>query len=662
MPLAVAAMAMVALAGASASAASMSASLTAPTVNGEDIANYGTAPYSDKWWTGSATAYGSPGKTVGQTFTTGSEVVRLNCLAYQITSTQKAEPTKTYIIRVGTVYGSTFTEIYSETATQSFTWNSSEYMTWTLDSPVLLAPNTEYGIDIGMTSSTSDWPTGIPYVQYAADEYTGGTRFRSGSVGNGIGNDTMDDMSGDRIFHLDLDLASAADPGYHFPAHGATVAGGDVELTWTNLPANVGSDVWVDVWFGTDPVTDFTKIIDAEPNTTSVTVSAASDGRYYWQVNSYLDGSPSGEPVDGMLFTFYVDDTSENELISALTALRNHILDDPGLSSEEIAAHKATIDTHKSLLASRYDVMAAGFELVETYDTEIGPLFVSGSPVQSFSRSSTSESDINWVVYNVMQYIMDNTYTSANISSYEALLDGFKFGTSDFFPGHADPPADPEATYTVSIDASYPETWGHNTMYTLSAARRPTGAYLSPGTIATITVPSSMVANGYSVRVCGHSWDFSNKPTIKRLDRSSLTYNIDSTQVKVASPLGGGIYIQVPHLADAGVVSIQIKNTIRSPFFSAKSFHSTTLWEWQNTERHHPGPWADFQSEKYMMNLPTDWIYNFDDPVTLMADWDKAMDAMNDGLPCRSGQRNDVSPDRSLFPSWCVRTGLSFCQ
>lgn len=98
-------------------AATMSASLTAPTVDGGDIANYGSVTGTDKWWCDTATS----GYPKGQTFTTGSEVVWLNSLTYQITSTQKAEPTKTYVIRVGTVYGSTFTEIYSETTTQTFT-------------------------------------------------------------------------------------------------------------------------------------------------------------------------------------------------------------------------------------------------------------------------------------------------------------------------------------------------------------------------------------------------------------------------------------------------------------------------------------------------------------------------------------------------------------
>ena len=146
------AMAIIALTGALAGAATMSASLTAPTVDGEDVANYIDTGSLDKWFCISGEA---ASKVMGQTFTTGDAGVNLNAITYQVADTQKAEPTKTYTIRVGTVSGTTFTEIYSETATQTFTWNASEYMTWTLDTPVLLEANTEYAMDVGMNSSTS---------------------------------------------------------------------------------------------------------------------------------------------------------------------------------------------------------------------------------------------------------------------------------------------------------------------------------------------------------------------------------------------------------------------------------------------------------------------------------------------------------------------------
>ena len=93
-----------------------------------------------------------------------------------------------------------------------------------------------------------------------------------------------------------------------FPAFGITVPAGDVELSWTNLPANVGTDVYVDVWFGTDPES-LTQVIDAGLNTASVTVSAPVADTYYWQANSYLNGAPTGDPIQGTVFTFNVSDT-----------------------------------------------------------------------------------------------------------------------------------------------------------------------------------------------------------------------------------------------------------------------------------------------------------------------------------------------------------------
>jgi len=328
----------------------------------------------------------------------------------------------------------------------------------------------------------------------------------------------------------------------------------------------------------------------------------------------------------------------ETELVSALTALEHHVDGTAVLNAGQIEAHKWTIDHNRGIFGDSASIIAASFDLVETYDNVIGPLWGVGTPTANGFRRSEVPNDIDWTVYNVMQNIMDETYTTSNILGHQSLIDGFKFESSSVFPGPVDPPANPNDTHTVTIDASYLETWGHELMHEERPARKPTGTYLAPGSIATVTVPSSMVGEGYSVRVCGNSWDFSNKPTVKRLDRSSLTYSIDSTEVKVASPLGGGIYIEVPEHADAGIVDIQIQNAVRSPYFSAKSFDTTTLAEWQNTERKHPAPWADFQSEKFMMQVPTDWIYNLDDPVTLMQDWDTAMDVLNDlmGYPSRT--------------------------
>ena len=231
---------------------------------------------------------------------------------------------------------------------------------------------------------------------------------------------------------------------------------------------------------------------------------------------------------------------AETELVSALTALKDHIEGITPLDASQIEAHKLTIDSNSEIFGDNDTIITACFDLVETYDDVIGPLWIARG---QFDRR-TVVNDIDWTMYNVMQYIMDWTYTEENISRYEDLLNGFKFESSDGFPGAVNPPVDPDQTHTVTINGSYLKTFGHIVMHADRPARKPTGTYLAPGSIATITVPSSMVEKGYQVRVGAHSWDFSNRPWVRRLDRSSLVYSINTVrrgrgEVKVASPVGG---------------------------------------------------------------------------------------------------------------------------
>ncbi len=288
-------------------AASMSASPTPPAMTGSDISNYAAPTGSDKWWAENSTGAGS---AKGQTFETGDTGLLLRAVTYQVTASQKAEPTKAYAIRVGSVVGSIFTEIHAETATQTFTWNGGEYMTWTFDTPAQLDANTTYGVDVGMTSSTSGWRSGIPYINITANAYPSGGRYSSGQLGVGTTNLSLSGSS-DRVFHLDL-----AHPMLPSPESGTIVSAGDVTLTWTNMAANVGSNVWVDVWFGTNSGT-LAQVVTTALNRTTATVSAPVAGTYYWRVDSYLEGAPTGAALEGTLFHFIVIDSDGDGLPDA---------------------------------------------------------------------------------------------------------------------------------------------------------------------------------------------------------------------------------------------------------------------------------------------------------------------------------------------------------
>jgi hypothetical protein len=96
------------------------------------------------------------------------------------------------------------------------------------------------------------------------------------------------------------------------PADGATVAPGEVVLSWTMLdPLMPGDPVSVDVYFTddldallyfTDPAS--IKLISNQ-QVTSVTVQVQPKKRYYWAVDSYV--FPGAGPVYGPTFSFYVD-------------------------------------------------------------------------------------------------------------------------------------------------------------------------------------------------------------------------------------------------------------------------------------------------------------------------------------------------------------------
>ena len=330
---------------------------------------------------------------------------------------------------------------------------------------------------------------------------------------------------------------------------------------------------------------------------------------------------------------------NEAQLISALNALKDHVDGTTPLNANQIETHKLTIDANSGIFENSAATITKSFDLVQAYETNIGPMWSAGSPTQNgYSRRDMSDGDIHWAMFHVMQYIVDDTYNSGNIATHQGLLNGYQFGSADVFPGQV---SGPTAAHTVSIDGSFLNTYGHDTMHwTDRPARKATGAYLAPGSIATITVPQSLVNQGYQVRVGGNAWDFSNKNPVDRLDRVSLAYDINSTSIQVASPLGGNIYIDVPFEADAGVVDIDIQNTVRSPFFSMQDHNTTSLAEWQNTERNHQAPWTDFQSEKFMMHVPTGWVYALNDPETLMQNWEKAVDETNDlmGFPHDRGK------------------------
>jgi hypothetical protein len=110
----------------------------------------------------------------------------------------------------------------------------------------------------------------------------------------------------------------------------------------------------------------------------------------------------------------------------------------------------------------------------------------------------------------------------------------------------------------------------------------------------------------------------------------------------VASAFGGPIYVTVPGGKSLGPVTVDIQGAVAAPRYVHKT---TTLAEWQ-TARSAPAPWAEIESDKIILMMPSANIRTLDDPMALMNYWDSVMDTTAD-LASISTTR--VRPERYLI-------------
>lgn len=141
----------------------------------------------------------------GQTFTTGSFVGGYLLDAFTLGNLgAQATPAAVWEGRVGTITGGgttpTFTEIVENVTTAgpgAIAANS--YVTFTLDTPVVLLPNTTYGFDLGVEGS------GIVTANAADDtSYAGGSAYSMADDSDPPDTGTTTLRTFDRVFHVNL--------------------------------------------------------------------------------------------------------------------------------------------------------------------------------------------------------------------------------------------------------------------------------------------------------------------------------------------------------------------------------------------------------------------------------------------------------------------------
>ncbi len=386
----------------------------------------------------------------------------------------------------------------------------------------------------------------------------------------------------------------------------------------------------------------------ANDTTYSATICSTEESCLVFEIyDTYGDGiyAPNGYElyVDNILVSSGANDiedyTADNAncpclTFEALVDLQEHINGTSTLTNQELIAIRDIFIDQPECLAKNEAMILLGKSVVEDYDDQIGALFTTPSTVNGFSKDITATSGLEQehAMVALEQGILDYVFNPEVYTDYPQHFNGWKFNTCYTFPGYVDPPADSTISHSAIIRANFADPDGANPYLEINSdqtahALRPTGLYLSPGSIASVTVPSSLVGQDYYVQVGSHDWDLYIRDNFHRLDRISKKFLIDSTTIEVFNPFGGAISILVPYEAAEGIVEVSVNNGVECPFFSLKSFYETTDF---NAELSKPGPWAVFETDNVMWTIPSHSIIPGQyDLMQAMLDWDAAIQGVN---------------------------------
>lgn len=332
-------------------------------------------------------------------------------------------------------------------------------------------------------------------------------------------------------------------------------------------------------------------------------------------------------------------------MLNALNDLQAHINDEVTLDASELTFIRTIFTLFPECLASSESLIVLSKSVVEDYDNEIGAIFTTPTTENGFSKDPEQAPgmELERAIIALQQGIFDHVFTSEVYANYPQHINGWMFETCYSYPGYVDPPLDSSAAHSMLILADFQDPDGANPYYDINGdgtehALRPTGLYLAPGSVATVSLPESLVGQNFFVRVGSHEWDLTDRVDFKRLDRISRKFAINSTTLEVFNPLGGAISILVPYGANAGVVEVSVTNCVEAPFFSLKSFYETPDFE---AELDKPGPWAVFETENVMFTIPKHSIVPGQyDLMQAMLDWETAVRGVNSILA------REIVPDK----------------
>ncbi len=153
-----------------------------------------------------------------------------------------------------------------------------------------------------------------------------------------------------------------------------------------------------------------------------------------------------------------------------------------------------------------------------------------------------------------------------------------------------------------------------------------TGLYAAPGETITVEIPPGLVGKGLQVQIGCHTDTLWHLETWRRSPEIVRRVALAQAKTKAANAFGGLVYLVAPVKANLGGVRATITGAVEAPLYV---HGKTTKEEWAKV-RAHPGPWAEFASDKVILTVPSEDARRVDDPIALMNFWDRVLDACAD--------------------------------
>lgn len=198
---------------------------------------------------------------------------------------------------------------------------------------------------------------------------------------------------------------------------------------------------------------------------------------------------------------------------------------------------------------------------------------------------------------------------------------------------HAFPGGVPENTPRVEKRVALKEgRWGWHS----------TGLYAAPGEAITVESPEGVELHKLKLRIGCHK-DRLRKEPFKRPQVITSVTPLKPGTTTHSNPYGGLVYIEVPKGADVAGLAFTISGAVEAPHY----IHGqTTPAEWRSI-RQHPGPWAELESDRVVLSIPSEHIRTLEDPAAVMEFWNEVLDAQADlaAIPRERSRPERIVPD-----------------